>query len=177
MQNPRALVMVCAALFLSTMFSLSAFTQEKKISKKDLPQAVLSAFEKAYPKAAIKGLSQEVENGKTYYEIESVDGKTTRDLLYLADGSVTEIEEGVSVAELPPPVKATLLKEYPKGRVLKAEKTTKGTTVAYEMKVSSGKINAELVIDPTGKVVKNEKAKAKKQEKEEKEEGEAEEKD
>jgi len=169
--------MVCAVLLASTVFSLSAFTQEKKISKKDLPQAVLAAFEKAYPKATIKGLSQEVENGKTYYEIESIDGKTTRDLLYLSDGSVTEIEEGLSVAELPPPVKAALLKEYPKGKVVKAEKTTKGTTVTFEMKVSSGKTNAELVVDPSGKVVKNEKVKAANREKEEREEGEEGEKD
>jgi hypothetical protein len=173
----RAAFRLCAIVSLSALFCLSALSQEKKINKKDLPGAVLSAFEKAYPKATIKGLSTEVEEGKTYYEIESVDGKISRDLLYLADGSVAEIEEGVSTADLPAPVKATLHKEYPKGKVKKAEKTTKGTTVTYEMKVSSGKTNAELVVDPTGKVIKNEKAGAMKKQKEEKEESEQEEKD
>jgi hypothetical protein len=176
MRNTRATLGVYAVLSLSALFCLSALSQEKKIHKNDLPQAVLSAFEKAYPKATIKGLSTEVEEGKTYFEIESVDGKISRDLLYLADGSVAEIEEGVSTADLPSTVKATLHKEYPKGKVVKAEKTTKGTAVTYEMKVSSGKTTAELVIDPAGKVIKNEKAGAMKKQKEEKEEGEQEEK-
>jgi hypothetical protein len=177
MQDARTIFKMCAVLSMCTLFCLSALSQETKITKKDLPKAILSAFEKAYPKATIKGLSSELEEGKTYFEIESVDGKISRDLLYLADGTVVEIEEGVSTADLPSAVKATLQKEYPKGKVVKAEKTTKGDAVTYEMKVSSGKTHAELVIDPAGKVIKNKKADATKKQKEEKEEGENEEKD
>jgi hypothetical protein len=87
--------------------TLGAQDQEKKLTKKELPSAVLSAFQKSYPKASIKGIAEEKKEGKTYYEIESLDGKTSRDLLYLADGSVAEIEESMATADLPGAVNLT----------------------------------------------------------------------
>lgn len=147
--------MLCAVL--SLLLVLTVVAQEKKISKKDVPATVIAAFEKAYPKATVKGCAMEVENGTTYYEIESIDGKTKRDLLYLPDGTVAEIEQGVAVADLPAAVRAAINKEYPKGKIEKAEKTTKGSAVTYEMKIVSGKSRVEFVVDPAGKIVKKEK--------------------
>ena len=51
---------------------------DQKLEKKDVPAAVITAFEKAYPGAAVKGYGKEVEKGKTHFEIESVDGGKTR---------------------------------------------------------------------------------------------------
>jgi len=65
--------------------------ENKAPDLKILPAAVLDAFKTAYPKAVIKGTSKETEKGVTYYEIESVDGKLNRDLLYTADGKAAEI--------------------------------------------------------------------------------------
>ena len=130
---------------------------EKKITPKELPAEVLSAFSKAYPKAKIKGLSREEENGKTYYEIESLDGKTARDISYLADGTVAETEETVATGALPAEVKAAVNKEYPKGKIIKAEKVTRESVVEYEFQITVGKEKHELVVDPSGKVVKHEK--------------------
>jgi hypothetical protein len=127
---------------------------EKKIAKKGLPAPVLAAFRKAYPKATIKGASIEVEEGKTYYEIESLDGKVKRDLLYLADGTVAEIEENVAPDDLPPPVKAAVIDKYPKGNIEKSEKVTRGAVVVYDVVVKSGKTTVEMSIDPTGKVTR-----------------------
>jgi uncharacterized membrane protein YkoI len=142
---------------------LGAMAGDKKISKKDLPPPVLSAFEKAYPKAEIKGLGMETENGKTYYEIESLEGKTKRDILYLPDGTVAEVEEAVPYADLPAPVKAAVGKEYPNGKITKCEKTTRGSEVTFEMVVQEGKSSHEVVIDPAGKVLKNTKSGAEKE--------------
>jgi uncharacterized membrane protein YkoI len=141
--------MLCAAL---------GIAGEKKITKKELPGEVLSAFQKAYPKATIKGLSKEEENGKTYYEVESLDGKTTRDISYLADGSVAEIEETIMASALPEAVRTSVSKEYPKGKIAKCEKVTRESTVEYEIHVAIGKATHELVVDPAGKVVKHDKA-------------------
>lgn len=157
-------VVVCFAL------SPSAVAGDKKISKKDVPPAVLQSFEKAYPKAVIKGLAIEKENGKTFYEIESVDGKLSRDLLYLADGSVFEIEEGVAVADLPATVKAAIAKEHPQGKISKCEKTTHGSDVVYDCQVSFGKTKYSMAVAPDGKVIKNQKAGSPKQAKEAEEE-------
>src|SRR5512140_1895314 len=84
------------------LFGLSTcvHSQEKKITEKDLPAAVKSAFHKSYPHATIKGLAKETENGKTYYEIESIDGKLHRDLLYTPEGDAYEIEETISPGKL-----------------------------------------------------------------------------
>jgi hypothetical protein len=130
-----------------------ASAQEKRIPKKGVPQAVISAFEKVYPKATMKGFAREVEGGKTYYEVESVDGNTTRDLLYSADGTVYEIEEGIAAGDLPAPVKSAVTKKYPDGKILKAEKTTHGTAIQYEIKVLGGKSRVGMTVDPAGKVI------------------------
>jgi hypothetical protein len=162
-------------LILCLGLTIGAAAQEKKIEKKDLPAPVLTAFQKAYPKATIKGASTEVENGKTYYEIESLDGTVKRDLLYLADGTITEIEESIALSDLPAPVKAALDKKYPKAKISKSEKVTKGAVVAYEVVVISGKTTVEASFDPSGKLLKESKSSGKKEGKEE--EGEKEEKD
>jgi hypothetical protein len=165
-KNSRMLMIFSVVLALS----LSAIAGDRKISKKDVPAAVLTAFETTYPKAVIKGLAIEKEDGKTFYEIESVDGKLSRDLLYLADGTVFEIEEGVTGADLPAAVKSAVVKEHPKGKVSKCEKTTHGSDVVYDCQVISGKAKYSMVIAPDGKVIKNQKAGSPKKAKEEKEE-------
>ena len=131
---------------------------EKRISAKRLPSAVQAAFHKSYPAATIKGASSEVENGKTLYEIESVDGKTNRDLLYTGDGLCVEIEETISISALPDAVSKALMKEAGRAKVQKAEKLTKGETIQYEFVIGSGKVKREVVIEPGGKIVKGAKA-------------------
>ncbi len=130
---------------------------KKKFNKKNLPPAVLSAFEKTYPKAKINGGGKEEENGKTYYEIESVDGKVKRDLLYDADGNVFETEEGIAVKDLPEMVAKTLKEQYSKSKILKSEKVTHATDVEYEFLLSGAKGKSEIVIDSKGAVVRTEK--------------------
>jgi hypothetical protein len=120
---------------------------------KVLPEAVLKAFQAAYPKAEIKGASKEVENGVTQFEVESVDGKLNRDLLYAADGKVLELEETTAPENLPEPVKATLAKDYPGAKVLKAEILTKGETKNFELSLQDKDKTFGLTIDPAGKVI------------------------
>ncbi|MCX6134606.1 MAG: PepSY-like domain-containing protein [Ignavibacteriales bacterium] len=161
-----AIVALMAFVFVAGMTCVSA--QEKKLKPKQLPAAVQAAFQKAYPAAKIKGASSEVENGKTIYEVESVDGTINRDLLYSEDGSVLEIEETIALKALPDEVSKALKAETGKGKVQKAEKLTKGGTIQYEFVISSGKNTREVVIDPSGKIVKTTKMKSKNKEEEEK---------
>ncbi|HYQ86638.1 MAG TPA: PepSY-like domain-containing protein [Bacteroidota bacterium] len=127
---------------------------EKKISKKQIPPAVLAAFKTNYPAATIKGQAVETEKGKKFYEIESVDGKTNRDLLYTPDGKISEIEEDMDVATLPAGMKEAADKAYPAGKLVKAEKVMAGTTVTYELHVKVGKKTKEVVLDASGKILK-----------------------
>lgn len=143
-------------LVLLAALSLTA-GDSKPVAKKDLPVPVLAAFQKAYPSAKLKACSSELRDGKTCYELESKEGKTQRDLIYAADGSVLEIEESLAIADLPEAVEKAVADQYPKAVANKAEKLTKGNEVSYEVVVKDGKKKMELIFDVEGKV----KAKAK----------------
>ncbi len=123
------------------------------VDLKVLPPAVLAAFEKAYPKAVIKGASKEVENGQTQYEIESVDGKMNRDLLYKADGTVVEVEEALAKGALPAPVLKALAKAYPGYKVLKAEDLIKDGQRLFELQIDVKGKRQDVTIDPSGKII------------------------
>lgn len=123
------------------------------VDLKILPEAVLAAFKAAYPNAVIKGTSKEVENGTTFFEIESLDGKLQRDLIYSADGKVTEMEEAIAPADLPTAVQQTLAKEYPGYKILTAETLTKGKTKNFELSIQVKDKKMGVTIDPMGKIV------------------------
>jgi hypothetical protein len=143
-----ALILLCLGA------ATAVLAQEKKISTTDLPAPVLSAFQKSYPGASINGVSRESEEGKTFYEIESVEGAVHRDILYAPDGTMVELEESMVEAELPAAVKATLAKKEFTGTVEKVEKVTKGKETTYEMRIHSGSTMLEVMIGPDGKVIK-----------------------
>ena len=167
-QQP-ALVCLSLTLFVVATFVVSA--QEKRITTKEVPAAVLKAFHKDHPKAKIRGYAKETEKGKTYFEIESMTGRSSLDMLYLADGTVVETEEGLTPSDLPSAVRDAVSAKYPDAKIPKAEKTTRGNAVTYELTVMSGKTRIGMVVDPAGKIVKESKHGAKK-EKEGGEEGE-----
>lgn len=48
------------------LVSFSAIAQEVKLKKRQVPRAVISAFESAYPQATIRGFAREKEKGKVY---------------------------------------------------------------------------------------------------------------
>ncbi len=120
---------------------------------KILPPAVLSAFKTSYPNAVIKGTSKETEKGITYYEVESVDGKLNRDLLYTADGKAAEIEEAILPERLPAAVQQALAKAYPGSKILKAEALTKGDQKLFELKIQVQDKKKGVTIDPSGKII------------------------
>ncbi len=163
----RSPMLACFVL-LAFMFSIPATAGDKKITKKDVPSAVLKAFEQAYPKATVKGYAKEKENGTTFYELETIDGKTKRDLLYTEDGKTAEIEEAVTIKDLPDAVAKAFTRESPKAQATKIEKVTRGEKVTYDFAMGKGK--SELVIDPSGTIVKHSKAVKSTREKEENEE-------
>src|SRR5258708_12419879 len=96
-----------------SLLSLSAAAQEKKITAKQVPAAVITAFRASYPNATIRGYAQEKENGKVFYEIESREGTTQRDILYNADGTVAEIEESIAATDLPAAAQEAIHNNYP----------------------------------------------------------------
>lgn len=136
------------------MVSTPLFGQESEAVDEtesvELPDAVEAAFRAAYPKAEIVGSNIEKEDGKTYYEIESRDGATNRDLLFLGNGTLVETEETIKIGALPEVVRKEA--EH-RGRVLKAERITRGDTITFELLVRGGKDEHELTLDVEGHIV------------------------
>ena len=117
-----------------------------------LPAAIDAAFKASYPNATIKHVSKEMEGGKEAYEVESVDRGLARDLVYRADGTVVNIEEALTPADVPAPVAAAIKARYPKATITKREKLTTGTVVQYEMQITGANVK-EVVLNPDGKFV------------------------
>ena len=115
----------------ATIFAVSSlFAQETRIKEKDLPATVTKAFHSEYLGAKIIGTSTEVEKSITYYEIESMDGKVRRDLLYTKEGKIAEIEEVLNAETIPAAVKESIKKKFKKVE-LKKEKKTSGEQRLY----------------------------------------------
>ncbi len=124
----------------------------KSAGRTALPSAVLSAFKSAYPAAVIKHTSKEQEGGKTVYEIESLDRGVNRDLLYAPDGTVIECEEQIRETDLPTPVAEAVKRLYPHATIAKAERTTRGDTLQYDLALR-GAPRAEVSLLPDGTLV------------------------
>jgi hypothetical protein len=117
-----------------------------------LPPAIDVAFKKAFPTATIRNVSKEKENGREQYEVESTDQGKGRDLIYLADGTLVEMEEELSAAELPTAAAAAITARYPTATITKRERLTitKGHVVQYEVALSGVKVK-EVVLTADGK--------------------------
>ena len=98
-----AVVLVAALVGVGT-----ASGQERKIKRSDLPPAVERAVAAQSQGAAIRGFSQETENGQTYYEVEMTVAGRGKDVLMDANGAVVEVEEQVAPDALPAAVSAGL---------------------------------------------------------------------
>lgn len=155
-KRQSAAILVSVGILGFVVFGYVVAKKSAKTSKDNVPVAVLAAFQKQYPDVKITGVEKEEKNGQTYYEIESKDGRTERDILYSADGKVFEIEEEISVMSLPQRVKEAVNKAYPGSEIDEAEKITRGSTVEYEVVVEVGDEEFEILVTADGKLISKE---------------------
>jgi hypothetical protein len=131
--------------------ALVASAQEKKIERSALPPAVEKAVQAETKGATIKGFAEEREHGKTFYEVETIVGGRTRDILFAPDGTIAEVEEEVALDSLPANVQAGLKKKAAGVSIDKVESLTKkGKLVAYEGHVKRNGKGAEIQVGPDG---------------------------
>lgn len=135
---------------LIAMLAVAGATLAAQAPAAKLPAPVAAAFKKAYPTATIKNVSSEKEDGKLQYEVESVDGKIRRDVIYLPDGTLVVEEMVIELSAVPAPVVAALKARYPKATVTLYEKLTKPSGVSYEMQLKGAAVKeAEIAPDGT----------------------------
>lgn len=128
----------------------AALGADKLIKMKDLPPAVQKAVQAQTKGTKVKGLSKEVENGKTFYEVETFVNGRGRDLLLDTTGAVVEMEEEVALDSIPAPAKAAIEKGAGGGKIKKVEMLTKGQSVSYEAAIIKGGKKFEVVVKADG---------------------------
>lgn len=130
--------------------------QESRVKMKDLPAAVQQTVREQSKGATIRGLSREVENGETNYEVELRVNGHNRDVLIDPSGAVVEVEEQVTLASLPAVVRTAIEQNAAGGRVSLVESLTKGGTLRwYEAHVKKAGKSREIKINPEGQLVKD----------------------
>ena len=150
----RILIAVVAVLTLPAIPVLAQ--EEQPIGKQDIPAAVLKAFHESYPGIEITGYDREVDEGRTLYEIETRAGDFDRDYVYLEDGALFQVEEGVPVNSLPKAVVDAVMKAHPGCEIDEAEKITRGETVEYEVVAEVGEKEFELLMSSDGTLLASE---------------------
>jgi uncharacterized membrane protein YkoI len=140
-------------LMIATAFV--AVAADKPIKMRDMPPAVQKAVQEQAKGAEIKGLQTEVENGKTFYEVETLVNGRTRDMLLDKTGKVVEVEEEASLDSIPPAAKAALEKKAAGGKITKVETVTKGDAVSYEAAITGkGGKKSEFAVKADGSAAK-----------------------
>jgi uncharacterized membrane protein YkoI len=149
-------------LMIATFGVLLVFGQanadEDKLSKDQMPKAVVSAFEKGYPNAKDVKFEKETFEGKMVYEVEYKENGKEYDILYSEDGTLVQKEEEIDVSSLPEPVTQAANKKYPQGKIEEAEKLMKpdGTVAGYEVEIEMDNKKVELELDVNGNILKTE---------------------
>ena len=135
-------IMMMVVLAVSVAFSACA----QKLDASKVPAAVKASFAKQYPRVTAKW---EKEDGK--YEAGFKKDGNSMSAMFETNGTMTESEMDIKVADLPATVLA-YVKEHYKGKTIKegAKITKADGTVNYEAEVD-GK---DVIFDAAGKFLK-----------------------
>jgi len=148
---------ICLAIAAVSLCATLVFSQEKKIQRSDLPAAVEKTVASQSAGATIRGFSQEVEKGETFYEAEMVVNGHSKDVLIDSNGGIAEVEEEVAPGSLPEAVKNGLQAKAGKGKLGKVESLTKhDRLVAYEAVVNTNGKKSEIQVGPDGQALDHE---------------------
>ena len=145
MKRISTIIIISTATLLHT-----ALGAEKRVKMKDLPLAVQKAVQAQTKGIEVKGLSKEVESGKTFYEVETLVNGRGRDLLFDTNGTVVEVEEEVTLNGIPARAKAAIEKEAAGGEIKKVEMLTKGQSISYEAAIIKGGKKFEVEVKADG---------------------------
>ena len=124
---------------------------EKRVKMESLPPAVQKTVQEQAKGATIRGLSIEIEDGKTFYEAELKVNGHNKDVLIDPNGAVVEVEEEVALDSLPAAAKDAIQKRAAKGQIVLVESVSKNdAVVAYEAKIKTAGKTSEVKVNPDG---------------------------
>ncbi len=147
-------VVALLAVFIGVAACAKDKKYEKKITKDQVPQSVITAFEKAYPNVTVTGYEQRTREDKVWYSIEYLDGTITKQVRYAPDGTLLGSREDITAKDLPEAVSKAISEHYPGATVLKAETEVHNGIVQYEVKLDVKGEHQEVTFTDKGEIVK-----------------------
>lgn len=157
----RSLIGVMASVFavvLAGVLVQADEAKEEKVSLDKVPRAVLKAVKAKFKDAKLVGAEKENDGGKVVYEIALKVKEQAIDVSVTAEGKIVSIEKTIAAKDLPKAVADTIGRKYPRATLRKIEEITEDDKTTYEVLLTTtGKKTIEVVLDPAGKVVKEEK--------------------
>jgi uncharacterized membrane protein YkoI len=149
--------LACVALLCLLILTMSARAEKIKVDQ--LPKAVADAVKTKFPDCKITEAARETEGGETFYELSFTYKDHRYDVECTPQGDFRKIEKLLTVKELPKEVTKTLQDMYPRARLHEIlEVTRKDKIEYYEVAlVTADKSEVEVQIDPSGKVLKEDK--------------------
>ena len=138
-------------LLLSGCISHSVTTQQAE--NKNNRTIISAKIKKMYPGAIILSFTPEVRNAKPYYSVEVKQHSERKRLLFSSASVLVELEETVRTEKLPDAVLKNVLKKFPQGEALYAQKLVRGKTTLFTIVVKNGTTREEVVLDSKGRPV------------------------
>lgn len=141
--------------------AVGARADEEKIDLDKVPKPVMDAVKAKFPGAKLTGASKEKEGDKTIYEVAFTYKGSKYEVECEPNGKFVAIDREIEAKDLPKPVATALEGKYPKATYKIIEEVTKDDKIAYyEVElVTADKKGVEVQVDPSGKIVKEEKKK------------------
>ena len=133
---------------------VAGYAQDRRVSREEIPRPVMQAFDRSYPGATIENSSATLDSAKTLYEIECLDGRTLRTILYRADGSVVRNELMLAPYDVPEVVRKAVTKSFATWKIATAAMITRGAVVQYVLGLQKGRSSTEVVVSNAGAILK-----------------------
>ena len=129
---------------------------EEKVSLEKIPPPAAKTLKEHAGDAKITNLSREKDEGKIVFEASFKRNGRAHDVTVDEHGKLISDEEVVPLSEAPEPVRTSLEKEHPGGKIEKFERIKEGRNVSYEALISSKGKREEIKVDSEGKVLERE---------------------
>jgi uncharacterized membrane protein YkoI len=146
------------SVFVGVLAGLTARAEEGKEEKVPLdkvPKAVLKAVKAKFKGAELVGAQTEKDGDKLVYEINLKDKGQAVEVSVTPDGKIVSIEKTIAAKDLPRPVSEAINSKYPKAKYKRVEELTEDGKTSYEVLiVTAEKKTFEVVLEPSGKIVK-----------------------
>jgi uncharacterized membrane protein YkoI len=127
---------------------------DKKVALKDLPAPVQQTVKEQSQGGTVRGLSKEVEKGKTVYEAELTVNGHAKDIIIDPAGKVLVTEEQTTLAEIPAAARTALEKAIGSGKLVAVEIVHDADRTYYEAQIANGRKRSEAKVDAEGHAVK-----------------------